>query len=234
VWSGCQLENDQDETVSFLNNKGTVVSKYFKWDKKGRISSSSNMFTESDKGLLFRPFQQDYLIRELDDNGVVNSKYKVDFGIHSLPDNDAIENHDLNGPFDGITLKEKKYAFSIMDVFETPNYIVFCFHIGSTTFKSFIYSKKHQMSLYCAHTNDDAALPQGISDIGYSDPTSDTFYSYCGAYLVQNYVGKRKEKISNTKNGQGIKSLLNNITVNSNPVIFKLKFNDKFFDNLKH
>ncbi len=233
VWSGTNVVDRDRGTVYYLNNKGKVVSEYFKWDGKGRLPTSHNMFTKTKDGILFRPFVQDYILRKFDDNGI-NNMHKADFGIHSVPDNGAVENHDLNGPFEAITLFQKKYAFKIQDVFETPNYIVFEFLIGEShpTLKSFIFSKKHQASIYCSKLNNEAALPLCLSHLEYANPTSDTFYSTLDAFSLLTFMDKRKNKIPDTKNGQKITSLLKEITPNSNPIIFRFKVNSRLFDNL--
>ncbi len=234
VWSGTSVVDRARGTVYYLNNNGQVVSEYFKWDGKGRLFTSQHMFTKTKDGILFRPFIQDYILREFDDNGIKNT-YKVDFGKHSIPENNSVEEHKLSGSIKKDVVMQKKYAFGLSGQFETSNYIIFryLFYENKITYKSFIFSKKHESSVYCSKLNNEAVLPHSLSLIAYADPTSDTFYSTYDAFSFLTFIEKRKNKLTYTREGQKVTSLLNKITPKSNPIIFKFKVNSKLFDNLK-
>lgn len=65
----------------------------------------------------------------------------------------------------------------------------------------------------------------------YADPTTNTFYKSVDAYSIINILNKSLTKLDKSENSERIVRMLNQISPNSNPIIFKLKLNDEVFEN---
>lgn len=66
--------------------------------------------------------------------------------------------------------------------------------------------------------------------IQYAEPSTNTFYSSFDAYVFHVYSENNKEKMKDAKKWKVIQSLLESTSINSNPIIFKLRINDDMFD----
>lgn len=235
IWAGSQTNRRTNGTLNLLDNDGKLIAQYFNWDGNGRLTSQSNMFTKNTNGILFRPFNFDYVLRELDDNGV-NDKYIVDFGYYSLKKDyltNLIDDGNLTGVKDDKELiNYRGGAFRISNMFETKSYIYFRYLTeGKTYFKPYIYSKDKNKGLTVgASLNENALLPQSFTLIDFADPKSNTFYKSYDAYLFLNYSRDRKTKMVGSEKWENIVPLLDSLTPNSNPIIFKFKINEEIFD----
>ncbi len=235
VWTGNQTDRKTNGTIDLLDNDGKLIKKYFDWDGIGNLVSSSNMFTlNSNFGITLRPFLFDYIIRELNDK-TIKEKYIVDFGEYSLNDEylrNLINNKNLNGRLSpNKTINYRKCALGINDVFETKDYISFNYRIeGDKYLRAYLYSKKKQKSVNTYFLSSKALLPQSIMIFDYADAKTNTFYSTYDVYSFLGYCSSRLNKMKESKEYINFVSLINSITPNSNPIIFKLKINDKIFN----
>ncbi len=236
IWTGEQTDKKTNGTINYISSDGKLINKFFDWDGNGRLITSYNMFTKSNNGILLHPFKYDYILREIDDNGI-KDKYLVNFGNYSYENvemlNDLIANNHLTGrDANGEKISFGKKAYSISEVYETKDYIIFNFKVYQmgSYIKYYIYSKQMNKSKIILKENQHSTLPFSFYTINYADQNTNTVYNYCPAYYLKKVMKKKYKTIENSNKWNEIKILLQNINYDSNPVIFKSKIKAKLFN----
>lgn len=235
IWTGTQTDRKTNGTLNFLDKDGKLIERYFEWNGVGGLTSNHDMFSQnSNSGIIFQPFNFDYFIRELNDNGI-NEKYYVNFGNYSLNGGylkNLINSKNLNGRLSSDEfINHKKCAHGIRNVIETKDYISFRYLIGGDMFfRTYLYSKKKHKAITCLYPSKKSLLPQSIMLFSNADANTNIFYSHYDAFDLLTFTKSRLDKMKDSEKYDKILALINSITPNSNPIIFKLKVNDKVFD----